>query len=818
MIPTAESHRQSTYGCQPVAGCFPGQETDLPIAGETFIKHFFLKLLTFTRQPNTVTSEPADDIEQEDRLRARRLLAITAMTPANTIGSILNLLLTMLVTDGLVNRWLAAIWVISTGLLMLMAVLSWLRILQRPSLPERTPARVERRAVAHAALLALCWSLPSLSLFNIAAPEQQLFIATITAGMICAGGFTLYTLPRAALTFVGILGTGSAITLLLSDLESAKYLLMLLLVYLSILMISIVHASESFKAQVIAEIVSEQQKQVISLLLNDFEQSTADVLWETDQQLTLRRSTVRMSETLGDPAADFSGQNLLELILQSQRQLPDEMQELAQRHFDELQQRLQDGKPFRDLEIPLWVNRQQTWWTLTAKPVEAGWRGVISDITQTQQARQQVWRLAHEDTVTGLANRRHFQNELGLALKKTERQKGLLKALLFIDLDRFKAVNDTFGHDAGDRLLAIIAERLKTNIRPKDLVARMGGDEFAVLLRKLDSEQQALEIADRLISSLQQPCDLGNATASVGASIGIAFIPTDGLRTETLMKHADLALYRAKGNGRGQAVTFQRQMAENARTSSRIEQALANALRGGRINLAYQPQCNLDGGQIIGLEVLARWTDDELGSIPPTRFIKIAEETGMIHELGKQVLQQACLQARLWSADITMAVNISPIQLASPGIVDEIADVLRSYRIDPSRIELEITETALLDDSFSIQDKLMQLKELGVRISLDDFGTGYSSLAYLRNLPFDKIKIDQSFVQQICSDPKAEIMVKTVIDMANALKIQVVAEGIEDQPTLDRLRQMGCDTGQGFHLFMPMTPEQFGSLLVHKQA
>ena len=777
------------------------------------LKRFYLDQYHATHSTAMSLEELGDDAF--DRLRARRLLAITGMTPMNAIAAMLNTALTLAVLWNLVEPWQAVLWAGSVVLLMAMAVQSWYGISRKPAPPQKAPARVENRAVIHAGLLALLWASPPLLLYDIASTEQQIFITAITSGLICAGGFALYTLPSASLTFVAILGSASAITLYRAGFEISPLLLLLLVVYMTILTTSIVHAAGVFRAQVLTDLTSEHQKQVISLLLNDFEQSTADVLWEADEELKLQRVSPKLEELFAIRKELLDDHSFLKLIRQSHAQLPSEQTELADSKAEEISTYFTMGRAFRDFEIPVWINRKLCWWSITATPTpDMQWRGVISDVTETHQARQQIWQLAHEDSVTRLANRRWFQTELQSSIQRSLNHKEQIFALLSIDLDRFKNVNDTFGHDIGDKLLKIIAGRLKGNTRPADLVARTGGDEFAVILRQVDSQQQAIDIANRIVETLEQPCRIGSLTVTVGASIGLAFIPDDGQRQELLLKHADLALYRAKENGRGQVVRFAPQMAVTANQLYRIEQSLRRAVSNGELKLHYQPQRHLASGHFTCSEVLARWSDPVLGSISPATFIKVAEDTGIIHALGKQILQQACLHARLMPAGMTLAVNLSPVQLASPSIVDDIVGIIQSHHVPFTKIELEITESALLDDSYSVQDKLQQLRELGVRIALDDFGTGYSSLSYLRRFSFDKIKIDQSFVRDLPNDPATQVIVKGMIDIARSMKMQVVAEGIEDEATLRTLTELGCDIGQGFHIFKPIAPEQLLETLV----
>ncbi|MCY0965965.1 putative bifunctional diguanylate cyclase/phosphodiesterase [Parathalassolituus penaei] len=764
-------------------------------------------------QTQALSSQGISD-DALSRLRARQLASVTRLTPLNAIANVLDVLLTLAVFQSTPYLQPLLIWAAAQLLLWGFATYNWYRFTLRTEPWLRASERAVRRTTIHSAVMAAMWAIPPLFLYTSSGLEQQLFLTAITAGMMCAGGFVFTTLPQAALVFMGILGAASVGALLQTDTSIGHYLILLLLVYLAILAVNILHAAAVFRAHVLADIASEQQNQVISLLLNDFEQSTADVLWEIGQDLRVLRTNTRLNDLFGDHRQSLERQHFPSMIQLLQEALPDDLRSSAHAQFLQFQTALGGKRAFRDLELPVSVNQQLHWWSITAKPTpEGNWRGVIADITHSHQAQQRIWQLAHEDSVTGLANRHWFQNQLEESLRGC-RQDNERHALLCIDLDRFKAVNDTFGHDTGDLLLKVVAERLRHHTRSGDLVARTGGDEFAIILRHIHSQQQVDEIAQRLLGSLHQSCQLRGVNVSVGASIGIACVPDDGGLPEEVLKHADLALYQAKGNGRGRAIRFIPAMAERAHSRHRIEQALRLALQKHDITLMYQPQRHIQSGHLVGVEALARWFDPQLGQVSPALFVEVAEETGLIHELGLQVLQQACQYLADWKVDMTLSVNISPVQLGNPAIVAQIHDTLMQYDVPPHRLELEITENVLLGDSQGALEKLQQLRDMGVKIALDDFGTGYSSLAYLRRFPFDKIKIDRSFVREIVNEPSARTIVGAIIDMARALDMDVVAEGVENTESLHILRELGCDIAQGFHIFPPMTAQEFSRTLV----
>lgn len=769
------------------------------------------------RGPSGVPATHQNDLEQqqdaEARLRARQLITLTRLTPLNALANLLDVGLTIAILEN--SRWqtLLYAWAALHFLLWGAALHSWRKMTTRTRPLERVSQRAIRQSSTNAAILALMWSIPP-ALMPVSNPEQQLFITAITSGMICAGAFALYTVPIAALTFISILGSASILALLVSELQQSLLLILLLLVYLLIIAISVVHAAAVFRAHVLAEIASEQQSQVISLLLNDFEQSTADVLWESDNQLQLRRVNDRLAGLFNESKEELEQCSLLSLFRIYQQGLPDELHEKARLQLQALNEAMASDRAFRDQELPLQINLQTRWWSITAKPAaDGGWRGVIADITASHLANQKIWQLAHQDSVTGLANRHCFQTELETLLRgcryKTEQH-----ALMSVDLDRFKAVNDSYGHDVGDLLLKVVAKRLTQGVRTGDMVARIGGDEFAIILRHTGSRRQVMEIGRRLVRSLHENYVLQGINVTIGASIGVAFIPDDGILPEIVIKHADLALYRAKAAGRGQIIEFDQVMADESRSRHRIEQALRHALETHQLYLAYQPQRHLHSGHLVGVEALARWKDPQLGQIPPALFVDIAEEAGLIHRMGKQVIDLACRQLASWNADITLSVNLSPMQLINTEFTEHLQATLQQYRVPPERLELEITENVLLDDSPDTLSRLQQIRAMGVRIALDDFGTGYSSLGYLRRFPFHKIKIDRAFVHNLPQDKVSVAIVGSIITMARALEMEVVAEGVENQDCLETLTALGCDMAQGYQIFPPMSAQDFGRLLV----
>ncbi len=436
-----------------------------------------------------------------------------------------------------------------------------------------------------------------------------------------------------------------------------------------------------------------------------------------------------------------------------------------------------------------------------------GWVVTYEDVTERHKAQARVAHMAQHDSLTDLPNRALFREKMGEGLNQVAIAGGAMAVLCF-DLDNFKTVNDRLGHAAGDRLLRWVAARLKENVGEHDTVARLGGDEFAVLQRG-PQPQSAEALAHRLVDIIGHPPPLESQSIHVGVSVGIAIAPDHGLDADELMKCADLALYQAKARGRGAYQLFEPEMEEEARSRHALEQDLGGALEGCEFHLVYQPQMRLDSSELTGFEALLRWKHPSRGFVSPAEFIPIAEENGLIVPIGEWVLRTACAAAASWP-DVTVAVNLSPVQFRSRGLVAMVTSALAEAGLPPQRLELEVTETALLDDGEATVDILHQLRALGVRVSLDDFGVGYSSLSYLRKFPFDRIKIDRSFVGTLGESPESVAIVRTIASLGSVLGVETTAEGVETEAQLDFVRECGCTAVQGFYFGRPCLASEVG--------
>lgn len=756
------------------------------------------------RWSREVVPHEAVDGPMAGHFRARQIKALVRMLPLVTVGNAVNVMGICWIFWGRLSHVVLGLWCFAVVLSLPVAAVWWRSLIR--SAPRPTASRGAARLIMFQVMCFAClWSLLPILVFPEADHVGSLLIAAVVVGTICGGAFLLSPMVPVSWAYVLTLAVASVVGLARSGVADNGTLLALLFVY-ALIMCAVSYASgKVFVSRLRAEAETDRQRQLIDLLLRDFEEHASDWLWEVSATGHLRHVSGRLSESFGLPPKQLLQQSFTELLA---LMVPPDDEE-ANVALARLSTCLRMGQPFRDLEIPVEVAHEIHWWSLSAKPLfddrgrAAGWRGVGSDITHTRQARDELARLANYDALTGLANRHRFSTELE-RLKVAADEDPRPCALLFLDLDNFKNVNDSLGHSVGDQLLRRVGARLKTILAEGDLLARLGGDEFALLTWRYTSPKKSGALAERLLNLLNEPIQLDDVLVEVRASVGVALAPRDGRDPQSLLQCADLALYAAKAAGRNTYRFFDIGLADSARARVRLQSELGHALAAEQFLLYFQPQMHLESGEVIGFEALVRWQHSERGLIGPGEFIPVAEETGQIVPLGNWVLRESCKEAMKWPGDLRVAVNLSAVQFRSSAVLDLVDEALFQSGLPPERLELEITESALIEDHDGAQATLMALRARGVRVAMDDFGTGYSSLAYLRRFPLDKLKIDGMFVRSLDSDQDAQAVVTAIITLAQALRLDITAEGVETAEQLVMLRALGCGDVQGFLISRPM--------------
>jgi diguanylate cyclase (GGDEF)-like protein/PAS domain S-box-containing protein len=545
---------------------------------------------------------------------------------------------------------------------------------------------------------------------------------------------------------------------------------------------------------------------------------SSDWYWEQDEHLRFVAVTGDFAEKSGIAVERILGKTRWEFV----SGLADS--ESGREHIATLE----SHAPFRNLEYrAIDDNGDERWFCISGQPMFddggrfTGYRGTGSDITARKITEQRVHHVAQHDVLTGLPNRSLLQDRLGQAVAYATRS-GHPVWVMLIDLDRFKFVNDSMGHKAGDVLLMTVAARLRSSLRDTDTVARLSGDEFVVILSQHEDQPLSHDIVQRVMDSVAQPVMLGPKEFFVTCSIGVAAYPSDGTPPDSLIEHADIAMYRAKKLGRNNFQFYTPAMNEESLERVRIESALRNALERNEFVLHYQPQVDLQTGQIVGMEALIRWKHPELGMVPPNRFIGVAEDTGLIVPIGAWVMRTACAQNKAWQdaglGRLRVAVNLSARQFSAAELLPGIEQVLLDTGLDPSCLELELTESLFMSDVTPAVELLHRMKSLGIQLSIDDFGTGYSSFSYLSRFPIDVLKIDRSFVNDITIDANDAAIVASIIALAHNLRLSVIAEGVETAEQLDYLRHQGCDEMQGYYFSRPLPAHEFEQLLRQRRS
>ena len=664
--------------------------------------------------------------------------------------------------------------------------------------------------------VSIVWCLP-LGLFaKQGGATDLLALWTVVSALILGAALVVAAAPLSAIVFTALTGiVGATTAVILGE----YYIAAAMLLFVSVTIYGTMQSARTYLIARIAEAGVAEKSEVVSLLLREFEENQGDWLWQVDTKRRVQAASARFSFALGKKPEEIEGESFLQLLAGDaweSGQFAPSLHDLAER--------LKCKESFSDLTVKVVIDGENRWWELSGTPIldeqgnYLGFRGVGSDVTEQRESNEKIAYLARYDTLTGLPNRLMLHEALRDGLRYAEQWRTRC-AFLMLDLDRFKAVNDSLGHLVGDQLLAKVANRLKELMGENAMCGRLGGDEFAIVVRDASERGSLDRLSGRIIDRLSQPYEIDHHTLYVGVSVGSAYGPRDGKTVEELMRNADLALYRAKDEGGGEHCQYEPNLHANAEERRKLEFSLRSAIENNELQLNYQPVVDANDESVVSFEALLRWNSKEHGFVGPDKFIPLAEDTRLIIPIGNWVLQQACAEAANWPGHVRIAVNVSGEQLIEPDFTSHVVQALALSGLEARRLEIEVTESIFLRDANVARAALEQIMALGCSVALDDFGTGYSSLGYLRKLSFSTIKVDRSFVQG-AAQGRAESLaiIRAVVAMADSLEMTTTAEGVENADEAEMIRNLGCTKIQGYYFGRPMPSEEARAVFVREAA
>ena len=746
-----------------------------------------------------LTTREADS--ESSPLRDVQLISRAQLAPFFAAANIVAALMMAANLWTLVSATLLAPWVLAVGGLNLASM--QLARHQSITCVGRSGRRVPLwLMVGDVVVRAALWLSLPLYVFQSIGAGNQIIAASIMSGL-GVGALGLVVVPQCAMTWMisFTLGVGGALLLGRHTMPYPHMLSIVFTIGVSIFGVMTVARWAFHQLKTNADVGSQSES--ASLLLQEYEQRGVGWLWQVDAENRVTYISSRMSALLGKPAGQLLGHSLPALL----------------GGHAELGKVLLQKQPFNALEMELKTARGSRWISIAGDPIVdtagrfEGFRGVGSDITEIRQTQERLTHLANVDVLSGLPNRGRVRQLLGEALRAATTG-NVPCAIMFLDLDDFKPVNDTFGHPKGDAVLRAVAKRLMDEVAEDGHVGRMGGDEFAIVVTDAQSRKQVEFLADRIINAIKEPYVIDGTEIRIGVSIGCAFGPIDGATVDDLILKADLALYQAKDAGRGCARYFSSELQSVQEDRVRLEADLRSAIASKGFHLVFQPLVNAKTQKLIGFEALIRWNHAQRGFVPPNDFIPVAEETGLMPVIGEFVIDEACKAAASWPEPITVALNISPKQIVLPNLPNTVSEALARYKLPGNRLELEVTEGVFLGDNGATLDTLKRLRALGVGIALDDFGTGYSSIGYLNKAVFHKLKIDGSFVREAGSRPENVAIIQSIVQLAKSFRMSVTAEGVETAEDFERMRELGCDTIQGYLFGKPLSYERANQMVL----
>lgn len=733
-------------------------------------------------------------------VRAAQLAVVKRFAVTRLVISVLGAVVLLLLLKSSISPIKLGLWFIAT--IIMAAVSAWPHLRERDWTPPIATRGDLHRETGITLIGAVAWAVAPLLFGAGAHPESVIGIWTVLTALMAGMTVALSAVPMATAAFLSVTGISLSAMMWYNGMPLISATA---LAYSGALMLSCLANGRNFVMHRSVENELAEKDEVVSLLLREFEESGGDWMWQIDASKCLTHVSPRFAYALGLQPEQLEAKPILEILAGESWEAGNFSAALRV-----LAEKLKNRENFSDLILPVQVAGETHWWELSASPrfddsgSFLGFRGVGSDVTEAHRSADKINRMARYDTLTGLPNRLHITEALGDAMAEADRWRGRC-AFLMIDLDRFKAVNDTLGHPIGDRLLTRVAERLRSIMTDNEVCGRLGGDEFAVVVKDANDPQRLAKFSQNIIDTLSRPYEVDQHTLYIGASVGTATGPRDGRTVETLIRSADLALYRSKDVGGGAVHSYEPQLHVHAEERRVIEIALRKALERNEFDVHYQPVVSAETGVVESFEALLRWTNPELGPVSPAKFVPVAEDTRLIAPIGDWVLRTACTEAASWPSTVRVAVNVSAEQLTDINFVTSVVQALSQSGLPPQRLELEVTESVFMREGTVALQILDQLMALGVRLALDDFGTGYSSLGYLSKTKFNTIKVDRSFVQGAARNaPESLAIIRAVVALADSLGMVTTAEGVETEEEYKMICQLGCRKIQGYLFGRPM--------------
>jgi diguanylate cyclase (GGDEF)-like protein len=749
--------------------------------------------------------------EKAEYYHRRQFIAVLQVIPLASFATYFFVTFAVVYSWSLLEQWILVSWALVMISIVNCNLVLWWRYLIEGKWTHFNPLS-SHLLVFNLALSALLYGFFSIVLFAELDNDGRVVLIGIIAAFAATGAWMFASLPLAgifwSLLLTGVFGVG-----LLVNQFAYPLLPYLAIIYGFFLCATVLVTSHKFIQGLMFESKIEQQGELIGLLLHEFEENVSDWLWEIDNNGLLRHVSIQLVDATNQTSEKLKEQTLLgilEHLLCNDSQHPKSVSQLKQ-----IRDALQQNVSFKELILPVSIKQKTRWWSFKAKPLFnekstlTGWRGVTSDVTEARNRELEMTKLANQDSLTGLANRHQFINSLNDIMSNGIETEPCF--LMMLDLDNFKNVNDSLGHHAGDQLLCHLASQLQS-IKPKGaLLARLGGDEFALIVTQFDnhtiSPADAAELAVVIRNKMAKVFNLHGHKIETKVSIGISFAPDDATDADDLLKAADMALYHAKEE-RDKVSFFSASLKQKALRKQTLLNDLQAAIDEQQFFLMYQPQYDLNTNQVVSFEALVRWQHPRLGLIAPNDFIPLAESSRLIITLGEWVLREACNEATNWHETISVAVNVSAMQLEHSDLGITVNKALDDSGLLRHRLELELTESSIMQDSPRVLNMLSAFRTAGGRVAIDDFGTGFSSFSYLHSFPIDKLKIDGSFIDLLDTsniDNQAQTIVNSIIQLGKALNLKVTAEGIETYEQQKLLKNMSCHLGQGYLFAKPMT-------------